>query len=330
MAGENDQKIKLLKLMEMLNMDSDEENPMTTSEICRRLAEMNITCDERTVGRDMKYLNERGYEVMDTRVGREKAYYVDERSFSLPEIKILMDAVQAAGFITSKKTAELTDKIAALGGSHRAELLKGNIVSFNTRKHSNELIFYSIEALEQALLTGKQASFLYFDLDEKKKRVYRKNGERYEVEPLALVYNEDNYYLVCYNSKHGSVNHYRVDRMEKVECMQEPLSDGALEYMKANDMSTHTGQAFKMFGGEAVNVKLRFRRGLTGSVYDKFGEVTKISPVGPDYCTAMVKVQVSPTFFGWVFQFNGDMQILSPKSVINKYKEQLKAAADSV
>ena len=327
-SSENNQKIKVLKLMEMLRQDSDEAHPLTTAVICQRLAAMNIACDNRTVGRDMKYLNSQGYEVMERMIGHEKAYYVADRSFSIPEIKILMDAVQAACFITERKTAELTDKIAALGGSHSAELLKQNIVCFNTNKHTNESIFYNIGTLEEAISEGRQASFLYFDLDENRRKAYRREGERYVVEPMALIFNEDNYYLVCYNTKYGGTTNYRVDRMESVRAEEAELSPETRQYLEKEDIARNTEQAFKMFSGDPVNVKLRFERSLIGSMYDKFGEGTVISRIDGEHCSAMVKVQVSPTFFSWVCQFAGRMQILSPNSVRKQYAEHLRKAME--
>ncbi len=142
MAQENWQKYKLLKLLELLRQETDEQNPLTTSALCSKLAEMGISCERRTLTKDIAVLNELGYEVMWNWVGKEKGYYIEDRSFSVPELKILIDAVQAASFVTDKKTAELIDKIAALGGSHKADILKSNMVCFNTRKHSNESIYY--------------------------------------------------------------------------------------------------------------------------------------------------------------------------------------------
>ena len=325
----NYQRLKMVKLLEMLREDSDENNPITTAKIIERLGRDGITCDSRTVGRDMKFLNSQGYEVMDVMVGHEKGYYVADRSFSIPEIKILMDAVRAAGFITEKKTAELSDKIAALAGSHSAEILKGNMVVFGTNKHTNESIFYIIEALEEAISAGKKASFLYFDLDENASRVYRRDREKYVVEPMALVFNEDNYYLVCYNPKYSGTTNYRVDRMEAVEVLDEELSEETREYMQRGTPAGRAEQVFKMFSGDPVNVRLRFESSVTGSVYDRFGEDTQVIRLDPNYCTAMVKVQESPTFFSWVFQFAGRMQIMSPESVRERYREHLRAALES-
>lgn len=318
MATESHRKIKLLKLLELLRQRTDEDHPLSTNQICAILGAMQIPCDRRTLSRDVATLNELGYEIMTTTVGHEKAYYVDDRSFSVPELKILIDAVQASSFITRKKSAELIEKLAALAGEHRAEVLKRNMVCFNTRKHSNEKILYTIDRLEEAISKQKKVIFLYFDLDEKGQRVYRREGHHYVVEPVALVFNEDNYYLTSYSSRHGSTSNYRLDRMDGVQIIDEPCTEKAVALR--DEVSAYTEQAFKMFGGQAEDVVLEFRRYLTGAVYDRFGEATEMLRSGEDRCLATVKVRVSPVFWGWLFQFAGEMRILSPAYLVDEYK----------
>lgn len=317
--ADNWQKIKLLKLLEMLRQDTDEQHPLPTNEICRRLANMDISCDRRTLARDIALLNDQGFEVMWRWVGKEKGYYIEDRSFSVPELKIMIDAIQAASFITEKKTAELIDKIANLGGSHRADILKGNMVCFNTRKHRNESIYYNIGYLEDAIEQQKKVIFRYFDLDENGEKVYRRDGHHYVVEPVSLVFNEDNYYIVVYSSKHDNTANYRVDRMDKVEIIDEPVSEKAVS-LRA-EMCEYTGQAFKMYGGQPMDIVIEFDSKLIGVVYDKFGEGTKMMRSSEDKCIATLKVQTSPVFWGWLFQFAGQMRILSPDSVIEDYKK---------
>ena len=306
MARDNRQKVKLLVLMEMLRQDSDEEHPLSTSEICRRLGEQGISCERRTVGMDMQVLNDFGYEVMSRTVGHEKAYYVDDRSFSVPEIKILMDAVQAAKFITPSKSEALVSKLAALGGSHRAEILKSSIVCFNTRKHTNEMIYYNVQALEDAVREHRKASFLYFDLNERHEKVYRRDGARYVVDPMALVYDEDNYYLLCWSLKHEGVTTYRVDRMELVRAEEEPVCPQALA---EGDVHGYTAQVFKMYNGVPEEMTLVFHDSLIGAVYDRFGEEVEIRRLDGETCSVTVTVQDSPVFRGWLAQFGGQVSI---------------------
>lgn len=322
MTQDNYRKIKLLKLLDLLQLDTDEQHPMTTQQICARLDAMGIVCDRRTLSRDIALLNDHGYEIMDTMLGHEKGYFVEDRGFSIPELKILIDAVQASSFITEKKTEELVDKIASLGGSHRAEILKSNMVCFNTRKHHNEQIFYNIDSLEKAIQNQKKVLFRYFDRNEQGEKVYRREGHRYVAEPVALIFNEDNYYMLCYSSRYGKTSTYRVDRMDSVTVIDEPISQEAIRIRE--DVAGYTEQVFKMYAGQTENIVLEFQDNLIGAIFDKFGEDTKMIRSSESSCVATVKVQISPVFWGWLFQFAGEMNILSPSHLVEEYKNRAK------
>ena len=320
MAQDNYRKIKLLKLLDMLRHETDEQHPLTTTQICTKLGNMGIVCDRRTLPRDIATLNDQGYEIMSVMVGHDKCYYVEDRSFSIPELKILIDAVQAASFITDKKTVELVEKIASLGGTHRAEILKSNMVCFNTRKHSNEHIYYNVDTLERAIQDNKKVIFYYYNLDENGNKIYRRDHHHYVVEPIGLVFNEDNYYLMVYSARHDGTANYRVDRMEEVEIIDEDICEKAISLR--NSVSGYTEQAFKMFGGQLENVVIEFDRSLIGSVYDRFGENTKMTATSDTKCIASVKIQISPVFWGWLFQFAGEMKIVSPPHLVQEYKNK--------
>lgn len=320
MAEEKNQKIKLMKIMEILRQETDEEHPMTKVELAARLVAMNVSCSPRSLIRDIKLLNEQGYEIMERLMGHEKGYFVCDRSFSVPELKILINAVQAAGFVTEKKTGELVDKIAALGGSHRAAILKGNIVKFNTRKHTNETIYYTVGFIEDAIQRNKKIIFRYFDLDENGQKVYRRDGHHYVVEPVALVFNEDNYYLIVYSEKHDGTANYRVDRIDSVEIIDDPISDKARSLRRK--VARYTEEAFKMFNGQPETITLRFTDKLIGPVLDKFGEVTKMTRVDDHTIEATVQVRIAPTFWGWLFQFGTDMDIMEPEALKEEYKNK--------
>ena len=183
-------KIKLTTLLEFLRQETDMDHPATTNQIIKRMVEQGVSCDRKTLARDVALLNERGYEVMKTRVGHENAYYVEDRDFDVAELKLLIDAVQAASFVTEKKTEALVKKIAQLGGSHKAEILNGNLVRFNTRKHSNEQIYFNIFALEEAIQKQCKAIFLYYDLNENKEKIYRREGHHYLIHQMMLFHSQ--------------------------------------------------------------------------------------------------------------------------------------------
>ena len=325
--AENMQKIKLLKLYELLRKETDVDHPISRVELCRRLNDMGISSNVRTLSKDIDVMQNNGFEIMSFLKDKEKFYYVPEHELTIPEIKILIDAVQAASFVTDKKTAEIVEKVAALGGSHQAELLKENMVCFNTRKHTNESILYTVDGIEDAIIRKKKIAFNYFHLNEKAERVYVTTGtgdkKRYYVEPVALIFNEDNYYLMAYSSRHPEKTaSYRIDRIDHLEVVEESvLSDKALAQI--NGVAEFTEQAFKMYGGEAEDVVLQFDRKLVEPVFDKFGEDTPMMTVNDSTCAATVHVQISPTFFGWLAQFGNKMHIISPANVIGQYQEHI-------
>ena len=321
MPKDNYQKIKLLKLYELLKQETDDTHSMKTVEICKRLEAMGIPCERRTLSKDIAVLNEYGYEILDEMVGHEKAYYVIDRSFSVPELKVMMDAVHGASFITEKKSEDLITKIASLGGGHMSELLRRNQTCFNTHRHSNEAIYYSIDACEHALQQKRRLAFYYFDLNEKLQRIYRKNKKRYEVDPMALIFNDNNYYLMCFSSKYDGITNYRLDRMDGVEIMDETVSEGAI--IHSADVPDFTSKAFNMYGGPEENAVLQFSSKLIGVVFDHFGEETQMIRQDDDTCIATVRIQVSPTFWGWLFTFGNDMRILSPEPLVKEWRKRL-------
>lgn len=327
--AENGTKLILLKLYEILLQETDEEHPISRLELCRRLEEQGVPCHVRTISRDVDLLNKSGYEVMSFMRDHERFYFIPETEFSIPELKILIDAVQAASFVTPNKTNQIVDKIAALGGSHQKQLLKRYRSEFNSRKHSNESILYNVDHIETAIQKKKQIEFSYFDLDVNMQKVFRTRDDgtirRYRVEPVALILSEDNYYLMAFSARHpeGTTN-YRVDRMDRVEVLEDhAISEAALA--KKKNVAKYTAQAFRMHSGDPLKVKLVFKKYLIAPIVDKFGESVKMKPLEDDYCTATVDVIVSKTFFGWLAQFGPDIRIEKPESVARKYREHLNA-----
>ena len=326
MPGERVQRIKLVKIVELLRQESSEENPLRTSDIVEKGAGMGVFVDKRTLSKDVDFLNSQGFDIKTRTVGHQRAYYIEKRDFSVPELKILIDAVQAASFITDSQTKEFISKIADLGGSRKSEILKENVVCFNTTKHTNESIYQNVSELEKELNEKKQASFYYFDRNEDGEKVYRKEKKRYVVEPMALIFNDDNYYLMTWNAKYEGITNYRVDRMDEVSVEETDVSEKAI--MDDSDIVAFRQQAFKMYGGNLEDVVLEFNEKLIGVVHDKFGENTKMIRTAPGKCVASVQVQIAPTFWGWLFQFVGEMRIISPDPLMEEYKKRAKEALE--
>ena len=313
-------RIRPLKIWEILQRETDGDHPMGTEELRAKLTECGIQAHRTTIYEDIKLLNKWGYEVMAYR-GRSNQYYVEDRQFSSPEIHILMDAVQAASFITHKKTDELVDKIADLAGSQKGLVLKKNIVQFNTTKSTNENIYYSVNEIVTAINNRQKIIFLYFDYNEKHERVYRRNGHHYVVSPVATVFADGHYYLVIYDKRYNKITHYRIDRMDKVEIIDEPVDP--LPEKLDFDIATHKKQLFGMFSGVAQTVRLEMSRYLMDVVFDLFGEDTKITPHGEDKIRFSAEVQMSDLFFGWCSSFGQNLTILGPKEIKKQYEMYL-------
>lgn len=292
MKSENS-KLRLLMLWDILERESDEDNKLTTAQILEKLKVRGLDCDRRTLYNDILLLNQYNREVIIEKGKHFNKYYVVERKFDLPELRILMDAVQAANFITEKKTRELLDKIASLAGVRKAELLKKNTTEFNTIKHTNEKIYYSIDEITNAINNGKKVKFRYFDLDENKRRVYKHGGAEYHVDPLALIYTQDNYYLYAHDG--NKVKTYRIDRMADAS---EEQTDAAIK-VGAEDAAKYRKEAFSMFDGESKDVAFIFDRDILNVIYDKFGEDIDVLKAGDNKFFIKTRVKTSNVFYGW-------------------------------
>ena len=327
MNADTRRSIRLLRIWEMLSSDSVEDNPLGTEEIRRRLAQYDIDCDRRTLYSDIECLQEAGYEIFCNR-SRSNQYYVVDRKFSVPEILIVMDAVQAASFITEKKSVELINKIGALAGTKRGEVLQKNVVQFSTVKSENESIYYTVNEICQAIVNKKQVGFNYFDYDEHFKRAYRmdKNDRSkkkyYVVNPIATVFSNDNYYMFCYDDKHGNVAQYRVDRMSNVSALLSDITPNP--EIEAFDISAYKKQLFGMYGGEETEVKIEITEDLIDVIKDKFGSDIKLVKVNDNKISFKVNVRVSPTFIAWCVSFGDSLRLVSPKETVKQIKDYVR------
>lgn len=330
MADIKVQKIKLLKIWEILNRKTDEHHPISTQDLIKELAQLGITCERRTVYADIDSMQSFGYEIRNKRKGHDMVYWVEKRQFDLPEIKIIMDAIQSSKFIPQKETEELINKLADLGGSARTELMKRNAIHFNTVKHSNGAIYEIVDSLEHAIENKKKVSFNYFLLNENGRREYKYNNKLYIEEPLGMICDDGNYYLICYHNEkeyENNVKTFRIDRIDNVSVLDKSISNDGIKVLKKT--VNYPKQAFKMYGGQLCKVTLCFNKELLGVIFDKFGEDTPIRQV-KDKLITTVQVQISPTFWGWLMQFPESMRIVSPEEIKEKYRDWLMSGLEEM
>lgn len=320
MAKGSNQKLKLLYLLKMLEEKTDEENTMSINEMIAELDRYGISAERKSIYDDLEALKHYGLDIA-SRKSKTTEYFVASRLFELPELKLLVDAVQCSKFVTHKKSDQLIKKIESLASRNQAMSLHRQVYVSNRVKTINESIYYNVDSLHSAIAENKQVTFKYFDYDIKKEKVYRKNGDRYTVSPYGLSWDDENYYLVTFSHKYKDFTHYRVDRMSDIELCdstRDPLPDN-----EQFNIADYSKKVFNMFGGEEVTVKLKFDNSLVNAVVNRFGKEIMIGKLDEDSFSIWIKVAVSSTFFAWLSQFGSKVKVLSPDTVIDQYKSHL-------
>ncbi len=313
MPKSDNQKLKIFYILDYLERNSHEDHPIKAGELIAMLdRQFGISCDRKTVYSDIAALQDYGIDIVSI-PGKNGGYYIASRNFELPELKLLIDAVQSSRYLTEKKSRELIEKLCDQCNEHDANLLRRNVLVSGRVKSMNETIYYNVDAIQEAIAQNKQITFRYFDWDIRGKRNYRE--KEYLASPYGLCQDNQNCYLLGYSARHG-VTSYRVDRMNDIRLS----SDNRLPCpeLTGKALNDHANRLFQMFAGDAVNVKMRFHKSLINVVIDRFGSDTMLIPDGDDHFNFTVPVAVSPMFLSWVIGFGSKAQILYPQSVIDE------------
>ena len=318
MVQENELKIKLLVLYDILCRLTDEDHALNSDELVEELAKRGIKVNRRFISSDVELLNKFGYEVLSYKK-KYIYYYVVSRPFDTAEVVMLADVVKASKLSNEQKN-KLIERLSGTLGQHQATVLSKHIISFEPMgKKGGYSLIYNVDTIERAINENKQVTFLYFNYDEKHKKVYRKNGERYTANPIVMVWNKDNYYLLCFNNNHDDIVTYRIDKMEDVR-VEETERQPHPEYETFNT-EEYRRQVFSMFGGELQNVTLTVAPEMISDIYDKFGDSVRIVKKNDDTYCAEIKVQVSRPFFAWIIGSQGKVRIKTPCKVVEEFNE---------
>ena len=320
------QKLKLLYLMEILLQQTDERHPMTVPEMISELARHDIAAERKSIYNDLESLRTFGLDIVQTK-SRTTGYYIGARSFEVPELKLLVDSVQSSKFITHKKTLALIKKIEGLASIYDAQLLQRQVYVRGRVKSMNESVYYNVDEIADAISRDRQIRFHYFEYTIDKQRHYRKDGAFYIVSPMALMWDNENYYLLAWDAEAQLRKHYRVDKMTDISALDAPRE--GMEDFSEQDLSAYTKKVFSMFTGEEHTVRLRFANHLIGSVLDRFGKDVIVVEDGTEHFTVSLNVVTSPKFYAWLFGFGTDVEILSPPSARQEMQEMLARIADT-
>ena len=302
----NRQKLKLLYLMRMLEEETDAERGLTMAQIIGKLEALGISAERKSIYRDIEALREFG---------------VEHRAFAFAELQLLVDAVQSSRFLTQRKSDALVEGVKQLASRRQRALLDKRVHVEGRIKMQNESVFGSVDRIQEAIALKRRISFVYFKYDAAKRKALQHNGERYIETPVQLVYAEGYYYLVVFNEKHDDFANYRVDRMDRIEVLDEPaLKNERIATFDARELES---RAFGMYSGEPVAATLLVDEEVMGAVIDRFGKDVESVPTGERRARVYATVMKSPVLFGWLAQFGGRVRIEKPTALAQEYRAYL-------
>lgn len=326
------QKQKLLYLRRIMLEKTDENHGLTSSEILAELAAYGIQAERKSLYDDLQVLEKFGMDICKTKSSTVK-YYVGSRDFELPELKLLVDAIQSSKFITEKKSFSLIHKLEGLASVYEGKELQRQVVISNRAKTMNERIYYLVDNIQNAIATDRKISFRYYrwelDYSGMEKIVKREKVKvgGYVASPWALCWDDENYYLIAYDSSSNSIKHYRVDKMDKIRLLDEPRDGG--KTFEEFDLAGYSKGVFSMFGGTKTNVRLSVDNDCVGVIADRFGKDIYVTKESDSTFSVSVDVMTSKQFYAWVFGLGGKVRIVAPKNVVDEFKSQLESVKNS-
>lgn len=325
MAKTENQKLKLIYLLKIFAEETDEDHMLTMPQVIERLNDYGIHADRKTLYQDFAELNKLdGVEIVATKDGRNTYYSMGERLFELPELKLLVDSVQAAKFITDRKSDILIHKLECLVSKYEAKQLQRQVLITGRVKTPNKAIYYNVDKIYTAIGSNRQITFHYFQWNVKKEQVLRHDGALYHVSPWCLVWDDEYYYLVGYEAASEGVRHYRVDKMKDLAVVDKPRE--GLSLMEEFDTAKYTKSLVGMYGGEKTTVTVEGTNDLAGVFIDRFGQDIWIRPLDSEHFTAHLDVVPSRQFLGWIFALGDSVKITGPEEVVG----EMRAAAQAL
>ena len=319
-------KLKLYRLAQIMLEKTDAEHYLTLAEIMEALQAYEIAPDRKTLYTDLKDLEQLGIEVEGEPIGNKYHYHVVERTFELPELKLLVDAIQSSKFITERKTNALIKKLETLVSKYDARKLQRQVYVSGRIKTMNESIYYTVDTIHHAISENKKIRFQYFQWNVKKEMELRHDGAYYHISPWGLSWDDENYYLVGYDAKAQTIKHFRVDKMLRIQLSEEERE--GKEHFKKLDMADYAKKSFGMFGGKEQSVKLLVENGLAGVIIDRFGKDLIMIPVDENHFTVHVDVRVSGPFLGWIISLGNGVKILGPEDVVDEMRKEIRRLND--
>ena len=318
----SNQKFKFTYLMKIMAEKTDDEHSLTMPQILEELEKYEVSAERKSIYEDFKDMSNFGIEVIKEQKGRETFYHIAGREFELAEVKLLIDAVQSAKFITQKKSKSLISKVKNFVSEHQAKQLQRQIVINDRVKTMNESVYYNVDDIHTAINQNRKIKFKYYKWDIDKKLVERHGGSYFFVSPWALLWDDENYYMIAFDDWDNKIKHYRVDKMMYIEVGNDERA--GKEEFKNFDMAKYSKATFGMYHGEKTKVCIRFANHMCGVFIDRFGKDTLFRKIDENHSELIADINVSLQFFGWIFSLGNDVEIVSPREVVDELREYTK------
>lgn len=318
MAKSANQKLKLLYILKILTEKTDEEHCMSAQDIIDELSSYGISAERKSIYDDIECLIHFGYDIVNVKSRSRGGYYLAGREFELPELKLLVDAVQASRFITQKKSRDLIAKIEKLAGPYEGKQLQRQVFVAGRVKTENESIYYNVDRIHKAIQDNAPVTFTYLSWNIKKELQPKREGRKYQVSPWALTWQDENYYLIAYDDEEEKIKHFRVDKMSRITELTEEKRKG-VEAFAEFDIAEYTNRTFGMFGGETQTVTLKLPEGMIGIILDRFGREIDIRRLKEGMVSVRIRAALSGQFYGWLTGLGSQISILAPEDVKEDY-----------
>ena len=316
------QKLKILYLVKILLENTDANHDITLQESINKLDAYGVTSERKSLYDDIAQLCDFGYKIERTQYDKTSHYRLISRDFELAEVKLLVDSVASAKFITEEKSNELIKKLETLTSRQNASMLQRQVHVAGRVKSMNDAILANVDVIHNAIASNSQISFQYFQWTVSRQQELRKNGERYKISPWGLSWDDENYYMVGYDVDADMIKHYRVDKMKQIELLED-RRDGK-EAFKGFDMAAYSKMNFGMYSGRKEKVRIEFNNYMVGVFIDRFGKDISIIPAGDNSSCIHVDVAVSPQFFAWILSLGDEVKVTGPDSVVEEMKEYVR------
>lgn len=319
-------KLRVFYIRDILSRYSDEEHPLNSTEIINLLErDYGITCERKTVYECIEALTEYGYDII--KAGSKKGFFLASREFELPEIRLLIDAVQSADFISAKKSKALLKKFGNYASKYQYARIEKQVYIENRNKRDNETLFYNINSLHEAITAKKQVKVIY-----RKRKISGDVKPHYEekqllINPYCLIWSDDHYYLVGNHTKHDNLIHLRIDRIKSVDVTSErarPFSEVS-PYTVSFDAADYSNKHLSMFSGDIKPVELICKNEIVEEILDEFGERTKIFPYDGESFSARLNLAITEGLVSKIMQYGDKITVVAPNDLRNMIIDKSKS-----